>query len=230
MGPVGHEGSPGVRLTPYSGGGLGGTVGLGARPAVIVVDLITGFTDPGYPTGTGLDAVVANTRTLLDQARGLGLPVLFTTIAFAPDGVEGRVWRQKMPALECLAEGSDAVRVDQRLGRLPAEPVVVKRAASAFGGTGLSATLVGLGADSLVVAGASTSGCVRATVVDACMAGYPTVVPVECVGDRHPGAHEANLFDLQAKYADVRTLAEASRLLETATRRTAGSAARVTVP
>jgi nicotinamidase-related amidase len=230
MGPDGHDDVPGVRLTPYAGSGLGGTVGLGRRPAVIVVDLVTGFTDPAYPPGVDLDDVVASTRILLDQARAVSLPVVFTTIAFAPDGVEGRVWRQKMPALQCLVEGGDAVVVDERLGRLQSEPVVVKRAASAFGGTGLTAALVGLGADSLVIAGATTSGCVRATVVDACMAGYPTVVPVECVGDRHPGAHEANLFDMQAKYADVRTLAETSRLLETGTRQTAGSAGRVTAP
>jgi maleamate amidohydrolase len=204
---------PGVRLTPYAGGGLGGQVSLGVRPAVIVVDLVAGFTDPAYPPGTDLDDVVASTRALLDRARGLGLPVIFTTIAFAADGVEGRVWRQKMPALKCLVEGSHAVVVDKRLGRLPTEPVVAKRAASAFTGTGLPATLVAVGADSLIVTGATTSGCVRATVVDACMAGYPTVVPAECVGDRHPGAHEANLFDMQAKYADVRPAAEVSRAL-----------------
>lgn len=229
MSPASPGGGPGVRLTPYAGGGLGGMVGLGARPAVIVVDLVTGFTDPVYPPGTDLDDVVTNTRTLLDQARLLGLPVLFTTIAFAPDGVEGRVWRQKMPALECLMEGSDAIAVDKRLARQEAEPLVVKRTASAFGGTGLPAMLVALGADSLVVTGATTSGCVRATVVDACMAGYPTVVPVECVGDRHPGAHQANLFDMQAKYADVRPLAEISRLLATAVRRTEPAADQVTV-
>ena len=155
-------------------------------------------------------------RTLLDHARLAGLPVIFTTIAFGADGVEGQVWRRKMPALECLVEGSDATRVDGRLGRRAAEPVVVKRGASAFGGTGLPAMLVALGADSLVVTGATTSGCVRATVVDACMAGYRTVVPAECVGDRHAGAHAANLFDMQAKYADVLTSQETSRLLETA--------------
>jgi maleamate amidohydrolase len=222
MEPVGHAGAPRVRLTPYAGDGFGGTVSLGTRPAVIVVDLVDGFTNPAYPTGADLDDVVTSTRSLLGQARGLGLPVLFTTIAFAADGIEGRVWLQKMPALKCLVKGSEAVALDKRLGRLPSEPVVVKRAASGFGGTGLTATLVGLGADSLVVTGATTSGCVRATVVDACMAGYPTVVPIECVGDRHPGAHEANLFDMQAKYADVRTLADTSRLLEAAVRQAAG--------
>lgn len=206
-----------VLMTPYSGSGLGGAVSLGARPAVLVVDLSRGFTDPAYPPGTDLDDVVASTGTLIGAAREQGLPVVFTTIAFAADGVEGRVWRQKMPALDCLAEGSDATRIDERLGRLPSEPVVVKRAASAFGGTGLPAILTALGADSLVVAGATTSGCVRATVVDACMAGYPVVVPVECVGDRHAGAHEANLFDMEAKYASVRSLAETLSLLRKGT-------------
>lgn len=214
------QGTPGVRLTPTVpltpyGDGLGGTVGLGARPAVLVVDLVAGFTDPAYPPGTDLDDVVASTRALLDQARRAGLPVVFTTIAFAPDGVEGRVWRQKMPALDCLIEGSPPTRVDERLRRRPrTEPLVVKRTASAFGGTGLAATLMALGADSLVVTGATTSGCVRATVVDACMAGYRTVVPAECVGDRHAGAHEANLFDMQAKYADVVSAGQVSRMLD----------------
>jgi len=201
-----------VRLTPYQGG-FGGRGGFGARPAVLVVDLCAGFTNPAYPPGTNLDQVVRNTRALLDRARSQLIPVVFTTIAFAADGVEGRIWRRKMPALNCLVEGSAAVDLDARLGRRPEEPVVVKRAASAFAGTGLAALLVSLGADSLVVAGATTSGCVRATVVDACMAGYPTVVPADCVGDRHAGAHAANLFDIAAKYGDVLDLAQTLSLL-----------------
>lgn len=203
-----------VPFRPYEGGGLGGSVGFGARPAVVVVDLVNGFTDPAFPPGTDLDTVVSATRTLLDRARAAGVPVVFTTIAFAPDGVEGRVWRAKMPALDCLVEGSVATDVDERLGRRPGEPLVVKRTASAFGGTGMSALLVSLGADSLIVTGATTSGCVRATVVDACMAGYRTVVPAECVGDRHAQAHEANLFDIQAKYADVLPVADVIALLD----------------
>ena len=146
-----------VRLTPYQGG-FGGRGGFGARPAVLVVDLCAGFTNPAYPPGTNLDQVVRNTRALLDRARSQLIPVVFTTIAFAADGVEGRIWRRKMPALNCLVEGSAAVDLDARLGRRPEEPVVVKRAASAFAGTGLAALLVSLGADSLVVAGATTSG------------------------------------------------------------------------
>jgi maleamate amidohydrolase len=202
-----------VRLTPYEDGGLGGRGGFGVRPALIVVDLCAGFTDPAYPPGTDLDEVVGKVRVLLDHARSQAVPVVFTTIAFAADGVEGSIWRRKMPALDCLVAGSAAVELDTRLGRRPEEPVVVKRAASAFAGTGLASLLVSLGADSLIVTGATTSGCVRATVVDACMAGYPTAVPADCVGDRHAGAHAANLFDIAAKYADVLDLAQALSLL-----------------
>lgn len=205
-----------MTMPAYDASLFGGEVGLGSRPAVVVVDLVAGFTDPAWPPGADLAEVVAATRSLLDRARAAGLPVVFTTIAFAEDGAEGRVWRRKMPALDCLVEGSPAVAVDERLARQPDEPLVVKRTASAFGGTGLPALLVSLGADSLIVAGATTSGCVRATVVDACMAGYRTVVPRECVGDRHAGAHDANLFDLQAKYADVVSLADLFDRLEAA--------------
>jgi nicotinamidase-related amidase len=202
-----------MRMTPYQGDGLGGQAGFGVRPVLLVVDLCVGFTDPAWAPGTSLDRVVGSVRVLLKHARSHGIPVVFTTIAFARDGVEGRVWRRKMPALDCLVEGSPAVDLDTRLGRRPEEPVVVKRAASAFAGTGLAALLVSLGADSLVVTGATTSGCVRATVVDACMAGYPTVVPADCVGDRHEGAHAANLFDIAAKYGDVLDLAQTLSLL-----------------
>lgn len=198
-----------TRFEPYKGGALGGRVGLGRRPAVLVVDLVRGFTDPASPLGADLDEVVAATRVLLDEARAVGMPIVFTTIAFAPDGVEGGVWRRKMPGLDRLVEGSPLVEVDERLARRESEPLVVKRAASAFTATGLTSLLVSLGVDSLIVTGATTSGCVRATVVDACMAGYPTVVPVEGVGDRHAAAHDANLFDIDAKYGDVIPLGEA---------------------
>ncbi|MQY14144.1 Maleamate amidohydrolase [Streptomyces sp. RB5] len=197
----------------YAARGLGGRLAPGSRPVVVVVDLINGFTDPGCPPGSDLDAVVGATRTLLDRARGAGVPVVFTTIAFAADGLEGSLWLRKMPAMTVLVEGSAWVEVDARLGRTAAEPVVVKRTASAFAGTGLAALLATLGADSLIVTGATTSGCVRATAVDACAAGYPAFVVADCVGDRARGPHEASLFDIDAKYGDVVTLDTALALL-----------------
>lgn len=197
----------------YAQRGLGGRLAPGSRPVVVVVDLINGFTDPDCPPGSDLDAVVAANRTLLDAARAAGTPVVFTTIAFAADQVEGSVWLRKMPAMKVLLEGTAWVEVDARLGRGESEPVVVKRAASAFAGTGLAALLATLGADSVIITGATTSGCVRATAVDACAAGYPAFVVVECVGDRAAGPHEASLFDIDAKYGDVVALEEALRLL-----------------
>jgi nicotinamidase-related amidase len=122
-----------------------------------------------------------------------------------------------------MTEGSPAVAIDPRLGRLDSEPLVVKRAASAFAGTGLASLLATLGVDTLVVTGATTSGCIRATVADACAAGYVTLVPESCVGDRHQGPHEANLFDMDAKYADVVTFARVRALFDGST---AGAEAR----
>ncbi|GAA4970964.1 isochorismatase family protein [Streptomyces hyderabadensis] len=197
----------------YAQRGLGGRLAPGSSPVVLVVDLINGFTDPDCPPGSALDTVVAANRTLLDAARAVGTPVVFTTIAFAADGIEGAVWLRKMPAMKVLLDGTPWVEVDARLGRTENEPVVVKRAASAFANTGLTTLLATFGADSVIITGATTSGCVRATAVDACAAGYPAFVVSDCVGDRAAGPHEASLFDIDAKYGDVVGLEEALGLL-----------------
>jgi nicotinamidase-related amidase len=200
-------------LDRYRARGIGARLEPGRSPVVLVVDLINGFTDPACPPGGDLDDVVANTRVLLDAARAAAVPVVLTTIAFAADGVEGTAWLRKMPALGVLREGSPWAEVDARLGRRDTEPVVVKRAASAFTGTGLASLLTTLGADSVLVTGATTSGCVRATAVDACMSGLTTFVVRDCVGDRAREPHEANLLDMDAKYADVVGLDRALRLV-----------------
>ncbi|GII63725.1 N-carbamoylsarcosine amidase [Sphaerisporangium krabiense] len=190
--------------------GLGGRLTPGARPAVVVVDLINGFTDPACPPGADLGEVVAATARLLAHARARGWPVFFTTISYAPGEPDSLVWLRKMPALAALAEGTPWVEVDARLKG--GEPVLVKKQASAFHGTGLAALLAESGADTLVVTGATTSGCVRATVIDACALNYPVFVPAECVGDRQAGPHAANLYDIDAKYADVIGLEEVMAL------------------
>jgi nicotinamidase-related amidase len=146
-------------------------------------------------------------------AREHGSPVIFTTIAFSPSRLDSTVWLRKMPAMRGLVEGSHWIEVDSRLAAAAHEPVIVKRSASAFTDTDLRTLLTSLGVDCLIVCGATTSGCVRATVVDGCMAGYPVFVPRECVGDRAPGPHEANLFDIDAKYGDVIDLQRASALV-----------------
>lgn len=189
-------------------GGFGGGAGFGARPAVLVVDLLKGFTNPESPLGANLDVVVESTRRLLDCARGAGVPVIFTTVVYDEANERAAaVFMRKVPALGALRPGSRWIELDGRLGRRDDEPVLVKAFASAFFGTPLPSMLVGF--DTLVVCGASTSGCVRATVVDAVQHGLAPVVPRECVGDRWPPAHEANLFDMQAKYADVVSLSDA---------------------
>jgi maleamate amidohydrolase len=202
---------------------FGADLGIGARPAVVVVDLVNGFTDAGSPLGADLDPVVESTRTLLDAARSAGVPVFFTTVVYDEANERAAaVFMRKVPALGVLRPGSRWIEVDARLGRREDEPVLSKAFASAFFGTPLASMLVGC--DTLVVCGASTSGCVRATVVDAVQHGLVPVVPRECVGDRWPAAHEANLFDMQAKYADVVSLSEAAGAVQQAGQRAAQDA------
>ena len=198
----------------YARVGLGEAVTLGSRPAVLVVDFSCGFTDPECALGSELTAEVAATRQLLEVARARGLPAVFTTIGFEPGLKDGGLWLQKAPALAELQVGGRWVEIDPRLERREDEPVVLKKGASAFFGTNLAAILITQGVDSVVLCGATTSGCVRATAVDLLQLGWPTLVPREGVGDRARAPHEANLFDIQAKYADVVPLDEALAYLE----------------
>jgi maleamate amidohydrolase len=204
-------------------GGFGGGAGFGSRPAVLVVDLLKGFTNPESPLGANLDVVVESTRRLLDCARGARVPVIFTTVVYdAANERAAAVFMRKVPALGVLRPGSRWIEVDGRLGRRDGEPVLAKAFASAFFGTPLASMLAGF--DTLVVCGASTSGCVRATVVDAVQHGLAPVVPRECVGDRWPAAHEANLFDIEAKYGDVVSLSEVLDAVQQAGERAAENA------
>lgn len=192
---------------------IGARLGFGRRPAVVVVDLSRGFTDPESPLGADLDDVVAATRRLLATARRRALPIFFTTVAYEPDFRDGGWFVEKVPSLKILVRGSAWTDIDPRLSPQPGEPVLEKPYASAFFGTDLHERLERLGVDTMIVAGATTSGCVRATVVDGLQYGYRVIVPVECVGDRHPLPHQANLFDIDSKYGDVISLAEVTAYL-----------------
>ena len=192
----------------YARARIGERIGLRERPAVLVVDFSCGFTDPSCALGSELADEVAATRRLLDAARARGIPAIFTTIGYDDDLVDAGIWPEKMPALAELRIGTRWVEIDERLGRRPDEPVVLKKGASAFFGTNLTAILAARSIDSVILCGATTSGCIRATAVDLLQHGYPTVVPRECVGDRAQAPHEANLFDIQAKYAEVLPLDE----------------------
>ena len=199
--------------------GFHGRTGLGERPALVVVDLSLGFTDPESPLACDLDDVVAAVARLLDAARRAGLPVVYTTVAYDAEGRRRTaVFIEKVPALLTLEAGSRWVEIDPRIAPRPGEPVLTKLHASAFFETELAEILAAAGCDTVIVTGASTSGCVRATAVDALQHGYRTVVPREAVGDRNAAAHEANLYDIDAKYGDVVPLAVAlARLEEPAT-------------
>jgi len=198
----------------YAAAGLGQSVTLGSRPAVLVVDFSCGFTDPECTLGADMSAAVEATRRLLDAARGKGLPVIFTTIGYEPSLKDGGLWLQKVPSLGELQIGGRWVEIDTRLEPRTDETIVLKKGASAFFGTNLPAILVSQGVDSVILCGATTSGCIRATAVDLLQYGYPTLVPRECVADRAQAPHEANLFDIDAKYADVVALDDVLEYVE----------------
>ena len=198
----------------YEKAGLGQRITLGSRPAVLVIDFSCGFTDPECSLGSDCTEAVEQTKRVLDVAREKGVPVIFTTIGFMPDLKDGGLWMQKAPALADLQVGGKWVDIDPRLEPREDETVVMKKGASGFFGTNLASILVSQGVDSVVLCGATTSGCVRATAVDLLQYGWPTIVPRECVADRAQAPHDANLFDIQAKYADVVPVEDALAYLE----------------
>jgi maleamate amidohydrolase len=204
----------------YAKARIGESVTLGSRPAVLVVDLSCGFTDPECGLGSDLSAEVEATKRLLDAARARGLPVVFTTIGYEPSLKDAGIWVQKVPGLAELQVGGQWVEIDPRLEPREDETIVLKKGASAFFGTNLAAILVSLGVDSVILCGATTSGCIRATAIDLLQNGWPTLVPRECVGDRAQAPHESNLFDIQSKYADVVSLEEALAYVESIPSRT----------
>jgi nicotinamidase-related amidase len=198
----------------YARARLGESVTLGSRPAVLVVDFSCGFTDPESTLGSDMSDAVEATRRVLHAARAKGLPVVFTTIGYEPSLKDGGLWLQKIPSLGDLQIGGRWVEIDPRLGAREDETIVLKKGASAFFGTNLPAILISQGVDSVVLCGATTSGCIRATAIDLLQYGYPAIVPRECVADRAQAPHEANLFDINAKYADVVSVDDALEYLE----------------
>lgn len=188
------------------------SLGLGERPALLLVDMINGFTDPECPLGSHCPDVVAANVVLLEMFRAQQLPVFFTTVVFHEES-QARVFRDRVNALNLLTPDSHWVQIDAALTPREGEVIVEKQWASAFFGTDLDQQLRAAGVDSLVVTGLTTSGCVRASVVDGLQSDYPVVVPREAVGDRNAEAHAANLFDMNAKYADVVSINDVRAML-----------------
>jgi maleamate amidohydrolase len=188
--------------------GFNGRVGFGLRPAVIVVDLIEAFTNPVSPLAADLQPQLAATRKLLSAARKVKAPIIFTTVEYDPSLKDAGLFVRKARGLSWLVQGSRWVELDQALKRRRGELLIKKKYASAFFGTDLASLLATQGIDTVIVAGCTTSGCVRATVVDALQYGLHAIVPREAVGDRLASAHDASLFDIDMKYGDVVALQE----------------------
>ncbi len=187
----------------YLSAGFGLSLGLGKRPALIMVDFAKAYFEEGSPLFADCDSVRLRAIELLKQARVLGLPVFHTRVEYDLDGKNGGIFYRKISALSVFRRAERLGEFAVGLEPFANESVVTKQYASAFFGTSLGAMLTSQGIDCLLIAGMSTSGCVRATAVDAIQHGYIPVVLSDCVGDRHQAPHDASLFDLAAKYADV---------------------------
>ena len=190
-------------VSEYERKGFSARSGYGARPALLIVDFINGFTDPGTGLGGDYGAELAVTAKLLEEFRSRALPVFFTTVAYEPHLRDAGLFVQKVPALEILIKGKEWVKVDDRIRPRPCEQVVLKKYASVFFDTRLEMELRGLGVDTVVIVGCTTSGCIRASAIDSMQYGFHTVVVRDAVGDRAETPHEVNLFDIDAKYGDV---------------------------
>jgi maleamate amidohydrolase len=182
---------------------FGNRIGFGRKAALLVVDFTVGFNDPALFGGGNIDPAVKRTVGLLEFFRGARLPVAYTRVVYADDGSDAGVFAVKAPRLKMLTETHPAGQIVPELVPRTGELIVRKTQASGFFGTGLAPWLVQHGVDTVVVTGCTTSGCVRATVVDAVSHNFRPIVALDCVGDRAMGPHEANLFDMAQKYADV---------------------------
>lgn len=199
----------------YARAGFDGVLPFGKRPALVIVDVVMAYLDPASPLYAGVETALAVNERLAAAARANGIPVLFTNVVYQAGGLDGGMFYRKVPALKAYYAGSPLGAFAPTLQPLPGEIVVSKQYASAFFGTSLASTLHAMGVDTVVVTGFSTSGCVRASALDALQHGFAPFVVREACGDRAPSPHDASLFDLQAKYAEVVDEAEAIRLFQT---------------
>ncbi|NWF70454.1 MAG: isochorismatase family protein [Chloroflexi bacterium] len=192
-----------------------GRLGFGRKPALLVVDFVNAYTTPGAALyAPPVADAVKETVDVLALARAKHVQVIYTRVIYAAHGRDGGIFVQKVPILRQMVEGEPLADIVPELSPTPEDIIINKQYASAFFGTSLAATLTSMGVDTLILTGCSTSGCIRATAVDGMQYGFRVIVPRECVGDRRPEPHEANLFDINSKYGDVVTKAEVLAYLE----------------
>ncbi len=192
----------------YDKAGFGGSLTFGKKPALLLIDFAKAYVTKDCGLYAGVEDSAEAARGLLKAARDAGIMIIFTRVEFTPGGADGGVFFRKVPALKNFERGSPMGEFVEGLEPLDTEIVITKQYASAFFGTNLASTLAAAGVDTLLISGWSTSGCVRASTLDACQSGFVPIVVREAVGDRDTRPHESNLFDLQAKYAEVKGMNE----------------------
>ena len=181
----------------------GGSAGFGKSPALLMIDFVEGYFDPECDLYAGVDDALASALRVREAAHSAGVPVILTNVVYHPKAIDGGRFYEKARPLRYFLEGSPMGAWPKGLEPTADELIISKQYPSAFFGTSLASTLTSLGVDNVILTGLTTSGCVRASCVDAMSHGFITTVVREACGDRHDGPHEANLFDMQAKYADV---------------------------
>ncbi len=194
-----------VLADDYERAGFGGKLEFGQRPALLIIDVVQAYLQPSSPLYAGVEAALASNVLLIERARASKVPIVFTKVVYQAGlgGLDGGVFFRKLPVLKIFEAGSPLGEFPKEIEPRADEQIVIKQYASAFFGTSLASSLVAMGVDTLVIGGFSTSGCVRASAVDALQLGFIPFVVREAAGDRDASVHQANLFDLQAKYAEV---------------------------
>lgn len=181
-----------------------GRLGFGKKAALLIVDFIRAYTTEGSALfAAPVVEAVKESVDLLQLAREKHLPVIYTKVLYNKNGLDGGIFVQKVPVLRTLVEGEPMAEIVPELAPNETDVIITKQYASAFFGTSLAMMLTSLGVDTVILTGCSTSGCIRASAVDGMQYGFRVIVPRDCVGDRHPAPHEANLFDINSKYGDV---------------------------
>ncbi len=199
----------------YSAAGFGGEVGFGAKPAVILIDAAKAYIEPDAPLYVGSEDAFQAMISLADMARNHGIPIIFTRVEYMRGGADGGLFYQKVKALSLFQKGERLAEFDDRLRPQQGDIVITKQYPSAFFGTSLASTLNMLRVDTCLLAGFSTSGCVRASTLDALQYGFRPIVATEACGDRDSQVQSANLFDLSQKYADLKSLVEIESYFQT---------------
>jgi len=197
----------------YAKAGFGGHLRFGQRPALLVVDVVAAYLDPASPLYLGGAEAVACFARLIAACRAKSIPVVYTQVVYSSGGRDGGLFYQKVPALKAFDAGSPLGVIPAEIAPQAEDVIVTKQYASAFFGTSLASTLAAMKVDTVMIGGFSTSGCVRATTLDALQHGFAPFVVRQACADRDPRPHESNLFDLQAKYAEVIDEAKALALI-----------------